>query len=372
MTRKLTQEEARVLMLAAKLKPLEPYKSSGSPWKCRCQVCKSVCNPTLGNIRQGLGGCIKCGLEKRVKSRLLTDDKTIEQMLQKGLKPLEPYKTARSKWKCECLICHRVVEPSYWNTRNSKSKLKGCAFCVGVKVNPLEVQEKMLRAGLKTYGRYPGKDKPWKSKCLSCENLVFPTWNNIRNGAGGCGKCRYIKSGKSNSTPEKDAIARMLKAQLQPLEQYSNFHTPWMCICLRCKNTVYPTLRNIKAGQGGCAYCRETGLNYSDPAYIYLIFHEEYSSIKIGVSNLDSRPNRIKVHQKNGWSVYRIQNFKNGRAAEEIETQVLRWIRKNKRLPVHLSPKLMPQGGHSETVSTSEIALPTIWAEVLKQSKVKR
>ena len=70
--------------------------------------------------------------------------------------------------------------------------------------------------------------------------------------------------------------------------------------------------------------------------------------------------------------MYRIRNLKNGRAAEEIETQVLRWIRKNKRLPVHLSSKLMPQGGHSETVSASEIALPTIWAEVLKQSKVKR
>jgi len=36
-TRKLTQEEARAVMLAANLQPLEPYKSSGAPWKCRCQ-----------------------------------------------------------------------------------------------------------------------------------------------------------------------------------------------------------------------------------------------------------------------------------------------------------------------------------------------
>jgi len=305
-------------------------------------------------------------------SRKLTEKEVRAVMLKKGLKPLEPYKTAKTKWRCECLLCHRYVEPTYWNTRNSKSKLMGCAFCVGVKVDPAEVKDRMLKAGLKTYGPYIGKDMKWKCKCLVCGDLVFPTWNNIRKGQGGCGRCRYVKSGKSNSTPEKDAIARMLKSQLQPLEQYANTDTPWKSICLKCKNTVYPTLRNIKAGQGGCAYCRESGLNYSDPAYIYLIFHEEYSSIKIGVSNSDSKPNRIKAHQKQGWSVYRIQNFKNGRAAEEIETQVLRWIRKNKRLPVHLSSKIMPQGGHSETVSASEIALPTIWAEVLKRSKVKR
>lgn len=372
MTRKLTQEEARAVMLAANLQPLEPYKSSGAPWKCRCQKCKTIGSPTLGNVRQRTGGCFQCGRIKRGITRRLSEQVTVPKMLKKGLKPLEPYRDAKLKWKCECLICHRIVEPTYWTISTSKSLKKGCSYCVGVKVDAIEVKEKMLKAGLKTLGPYPGKDKPWRCKCLVCGAIVFPHWNNIRNGAGGCAKCRYIKSGKSNRVPEKDAIAIMLKAKLQPLEPYINKEVPWKSLCLKCGNTTYPTAGNIRRGQGGCAYCRETGLNYSEPAYIYLIFHEEYDSIKIGVSNLDSRPNRIKAHQKNGWSVYKIYNLKNGKAAEEIETHVLRWLRKTKELPVHLSPKMMPQGGHSETVSALEIALPTIWAEVLKRSKVKR
>jgi hypothetical protein len=41
-------------------------------------------------------------------------------------------------------------------------------------------------------------------------------------------------------------------------------------------------------------------------------------------------------------------------------------------LPAFLSPKQMPKGGHTETVSASEIELVTIWAKVEEFSKVKR
>lgn len=370
MSLKVTHEKASVVMLTAKLKPLENYKSSGSPWKCKCQVCNSICKPTYGNIKQGRGGCVKCGIKKRAALKLLKDDITVSVMLEKGLRPLEPYKRAGARWKCECLKCRRVAYPTYGNVRSSKSKKKGCAICIGIKVDPIEVQEKMLDAGLKTYGSYPGKDSPWKCKCLSCGVIVFPTWNNIRNGVGGCGKCRYLKSAKSNRTPEKDAVAKMIKAGLQPLELYVNKDTPWKCICLKCKNTVYPRAGNISRGQGGCSFCRETGLNHLDPAYIYLISHEEHQSIKIGVSNNDSKPNRLRAHRKQGWTTFKVKNYSSGERAEFVETKVLRWLRKDLLLRRHLAPRHMPQGGHSETVDASEIGLPTIWAKVEQLSRV--
>ena len=369
---KLSNGEAKDLMLASELKPLEPYPGYSKPWKCRCQVCKSICAPTLANIKQGRGGCVNCGIKKRAKKRLLKDDITVNKMIKRGLKPLEPYKEAKAKWKCECLTCHRISFPTYWNIRNSTSNKKGCAICVGHAVDPVEVKEKMLKAGLKTYGSYPGKDKRWKCKCLTCGEIVFPSWNNIRNGAGGCGKCRYVKSGKSNRVPEKDAIARMLKAELQPLEPYTNKEVPWKCLCLKCGNETYPTAGNIQRGQGGCSFCRETGLNYQEPAYLYLIFQEEHQSIKIGVSNLDSKPNRLKQHQKFGWTVYKTKNYRSGEVAELVETKVLRWLRKDLKLGRHLTPGHMPQGGHTETVDATEIDLPTIWAKVLRFSKLQK
>jgi chaperonin GroEL len=88
------------------------------------------------------------------------------------------------------------------------------------------------------------------------------------------------------------------------------------------------------------------------------------TKIKIGVSNVDSRPNRLKSHQKEGWSVYKTKNYKTGFNAEKVETGILRWLRKDLLLGHHLTSDFMPQGGHSETVDASEIDLPTIWAKV--------
>ena len=371
-TRKFTHAEASAIMKAANLEPLEPYTSSGTPWKNKCLTCKKISKPTLGSVRSGSGGCVACGIKKRAQSKKLDTQVVTNLMLKRGFKPLEPYTTARSRWKCECLTCHRIAYPSYWNMKNSTTLKKGCSVCLGLTVDPVEVKEKMLHAGLKTIGPYPGKDNPWKSKCLTCGNIVYPSWNNIRNGNGGCGKCRYVKSGKSNRTPEKNAIAKMAKAGLLPLEPYVSQFIPWKSQCLKCMNLTYPMYANIKKGQGGCSFCRETGLNYKDPAYIYLIFHSDFQSIKIGISNNDSRPNRLKAHQKNGWEVYKVKNFSTGQQAEFVETQVLRWIRRELGLGRHLPPRFMPQGGHTETIDSNEVDMSTIWAKVIKVSKLRK
>ena len=47
-------------MKNADLKPLEPYKSARTKWKCECLVCGLVGFPMLGNIIVGQGGCTNC------------------------------------------------------------------------------------------------------------------------------------------------------------------------------------------------------------------------------------------------------------------------------------------------------------------------
>jgi hypothetical protein len=238
-----------------------------------------------------------------------------------------------------------------------------------VKVDPVEVADLMLKSGLKPLATYPGKDKKWKCRCLTCGNQVLPTWNSIRNGAGGCSKCRYIKSANSNRTPQKDAIQFILKRELIPLEPYFNKDTPWKCRCLICKNTVYPRLGNIKKGQGGCGFCRESGLNYEEKSYIYLIYHENFQSLKVGVSNIDSKPNRIKAHEKQGWQVFKVLNFATGRDAELVETKILKWIRRDLGIMPHLNAKLMPQGGHTETADLNEIDISRVWKRIQAESR---
>ena len=52
-----------------------------------------------------------------------------------------------------------------------------------------------------------------------------------------------------------------------------------------------------------------------------------------------------------------------------IEQEILTWFRSEFQLPNALGPKDMPQRGWTETVSSVEIDLATIWAQVEQIAK---
>ena len=80
---------------------------------------------------------------------------------------------------------------------------------------------------------------------------------------------------------------------------------------------------------------------------------------------------RIAQHEKKGWKLYEQMNFEVTDDAYALEQRVLEWLREIKKLDVYLSESEMPQGGYTETVDSSEIDLPTIWAKIEQLSKVK-
>jgi len=56
---RMPEDEARKLMLAQGLEPLEPYVNTRTPWRSR-HTCGKVVSPTLGNVAQGFGICRYC------------------------------------------------------------------------------------------------------------------------------------------------------------------------------------------------------------------------------------------------------------------------------------------------------------------------
>jgi hypothetical protein len=123
---------------------------------------------------------------------------------------------------------------------------------------------------------------------------------------------------------------------------------------------------------GGCKYCAKLGLDFTLPAFIYLISNDELDSHKIGISGEYAKEDRLNDHAKNGWKLYKKKTFQSADQAYEIEQEVLRWLRVDRGLPPFLSLDEMPQRGWTETVDASAIDLPTIWAKVEELSKVKR
>jgi hypothetical protein len=113
MSVKMGDSEAKELMLAANLKPLEAYPGGANPWKCKCLVCGKTVNARLKIVKRGGGGCKFCGRVKAGLSKRISEKDAIKIMKSVGLIPLEPYTGSNKAWKARCKKCKKIVFPRF-------------------------------------------------------------------------------------------------------------------------------------------------------------------------------------------------------------------------------------------------------------------
>lgn len=354
MPRKNDPTTVVTVMLQAGLKPLEPYKSALTKWKCECLKCGSIVNPKYNTIQQGSGGCKTCGLAKVGKAKRFSEDKAVQIMLKANLKPLEPYRNSYSKWKSKCLICGKHVEPTLGNVQNTKT---ACIYCAKQKLDEKDAVKVMKKAGLIPLEPFVKSDAPWKCLCKKCKRESTPTYGNVYMGAK-CYHCMNVAVHKKQLKPSTEAIAWMRQSNLKPLEPYKGANKKWKSKCLKCGAIVEPKLASIISGQGGCINCMPFGINQKSPSYIYLITNKTLNAHKVGIGNHKKLNDRLMRFINEGWETHRIWQTKTGAEALEIERAVFRFLRKEMKLPVYLSKEDMPRtGGHSETVGAEAITL---------------
>jgi hypothetical protein len=102
----------------------------------------------------------------------------------------------------------------------------------------------------------------------------------------------------------------------------------------------YSTPRTIKAS-----------IDADGPGILYLMEHERFNALKIGISNAESQRDRIGQHRANGWRTVEVWSAENVQKARNIEQSVINWWRATLNAPYAVASERMPQGGHTETVS---------------------
>ena len=177
---KLNPSDAEKVMLKAGLETLTPYAGSNKPWKSKCLKCKKIVSPTYTAIQQGNGGCVYCA-----KNRVDESD-IVKIMFLSNLEPLEPYVKNNKPWKSKCLKCKKIVSPTYTAIQQGNG---GCVYCSGKKVDPEDAVKMMLEAQLNPLTPYERHDSKWKCKCLACGRIVYPRYDSIKSGQGGCIYC---------------------------------------------------------------------------------------------------------------------------------------------------------------------------------------
>jgi hypothetical protein len=379
---KLAEDVARRSMLNVDLEPLVPYPGARKPWLSRCLKCGNSCAPQLRSIRAGQRGCGYCAGNLRVDegvARRRMIDAGVEPLVPyPGVN--KPWPSRCLGCGRDCAPWLHSINQGQRGCSNCGHERRATAQR---SKNEDSARRDLLNVGLKPLDPYPGAFKPWRSLCLKCGNECSPRSHNVRNGQGGCDYCgrqqqvvtvrRLFELGERTSSAIRldEDVARqfMRNAGLEPLEPYLGGKHPWKCLCLKCGRKCAPRRNNILSGQGGCRYCAEYGFDHKRAALIYLMRHDELNAVKIGITGMAANHDRIASHARHGWrSVFR-WSIRTGDQAWEIEQEILRWWREEIGAPPALSREQMPQGGWTETVSLRSVSMRDIRArvELMKQ-----
>jgi hypothetical protein len=103
----------------AGVEPIEPYKNSSAPWRCRCQACGREVAPRLTNVRSGHAACSYC------VRHAVDPDAAVAVMRAAHLEPAGPYPGATKPWPCRCAACGRESTQRYANVYMGT----GCRYC---------------------------------------------------------------------------------------------------------------------------------------------------------------------------------------------------------------------------------------------------
>jgi hypothetical protein len=119
----LDPSEMRDFMISKNLMPLEPFKTTNSPWRCRCLKCGRSVTPSLTGLRhRDQGGCLYCAGKGTELSEV------IPNLLRAGFKPLEPFVKSEDPLKCECLNCGEISYPRYKDVIRKGTECKFCTL----------------------------------------------------------------------------------------------------------------------------------------------------------------------------------------------------------------------------------------------------
>ncbi|MFD6751539.1 hypothetical protein, partial [Streptomyces anthocyanicus] len=122
----------------------------------------------------------------------------------------------------------------------------------------------------------------------------------------------------------------------------------------------------IRTG-GGCKFCATYGIDLAGPSKVYVITHQEWMAVKIGIGACTGYTSRLIQHQRQGWQLHEARDFTTGALAYDVEQAVLGRLRHAGLVPF-LTSDVMPNGW-TETCSAARVTAAEVWAMVDEESR---
>ncbi len=238
--------------------------------------------------------------------------------------------TAGSNVKVEwqCSLGHIFKAAPHLRTGNNNS---GCSVCSGdqinIGVNDFETTDPDLAIEAfnwdpKTVTRSSNKKREWKCKL---GHIWTASLNSRTNMQSGCPVCagRGLLSGFNDVLTLFPEIAAQADGW-DPSLVLSGTHKKYQWKC--AEGHKWSSVVKDRTSRGdGCPSCSKFGFDNNKEAWIYLLEHENWGLLQIGITN--HLKNRLNDHKRLGWEVVEISNSMDGLLAKEWEKSILSFLR---------------------------------------------
>ena len=365
---RMETSEVRSRLADAQMELVGTYKSSNVPVECLCLQCGKVRRVRMSSLHRG-GGCKPCGMQNAGKLRRTQESVAIEIMRTVGkVEPLEPYRGQNSVWKSCCLVCQKVVYPRLSSVKGRdglgcntcSNKARGAARRIGQDV----IYELLIKEGFMPLDTVKFIDTNSEIKCThTCGAIVRTSYRKIltnRNAGNGscrpCGSKRYADAARFDiKTIDEIYMKQGLRLKSRT---YTGMRYKHATICRKCK-WEWETLPSKVALGHGCPVCSKGSFKPNNPAYFYLITHNEMGAHKVGIANIakTTLADRFYHHKKQGWILVGRWDSDSGAEINRLEKEILRIIRKERKIPPYLAKGDMPFGGWTETLSADAMSI---------------
>ena len=345
---KFSNQQVDDFLANLRIKRESDYLGSNIPMRCLCQKCGKEFFPRLSNLRHSKRG------HECTQWNSITPDMAREELLSRGFEMIGEFKGSKTRVESKCLTCSRISFPTISNLRRNPKQ--GCIYCKKLLIDPIEGKNFLEVSGFQLLGEWVNASTPIEAICKKCLRKVKVRYTEIKLGHG-CAKC----AGKL--VDEEEAIEFMRYSGYEPQVPYPGSGNRWKCIHTLCGREVSPVYGNIVAGRGGCSSCAKWGFDNSKASYVYFIHHPQFNSLKVGIANVPKLRKFDRLHrfQNQGWNPVKVFNYQLGSDARVVEREVFEVIRKELKIPSHLSKALMSKyQGQSETFSADSISLKKV------------
>ena len=182
-------------------------------------------------------------------SKRLSEDEAIASMRLAGLEPLDPYPGVDRGWRSKCLTCSREVSPSLGNVRRNGVR---CRFCSRGGMTWPEVEELLASRGLVPLAQETRTHVSFPCECVKCGRQSDVRLIVLRRSpSAGCAYCARRR------VDAREVVEAVRAAGFEPLEDYTTAVRLWRLRCMTCSRVVRKSWNSIQSGKG-CPNCSRT------------------------------------------------------------------------------------------------------------------